>query len=454
MQLSLSPSEAAQLTDRVSELMPRIRQDLTNLVRIRSVSFPGFDPDRVEECANACVELLRGAGATNVELVYGETGVPTVHADVLGPPDSPTVVLYAHYDIQPSGPVEAWESPPFEPQEREGRLYGRGAADDKSGVVSHIATVAAFEGKPPVNLRILLEGEEEAGGGFEEWPTTRPEMFSDATVAVINDMGNVRIGKPTFTTQLRGIVEGIVTIRTLAEPRHSGQFGGPPPDALMVMIGLLNSLQDAEGNCQIEGIPGSDWQGADVPEDVFRSLAGVEDGVPLVGDGSIASRLYSKPAVSVVGLDAPQVDTAPNAIIPVARAKISVRIPAGVDSEAATAALERHVHANVPFGIAAEFEPGLPANGCHAPVDGVAYNAYKRAMEASYGQETTTQGVGGAVPFMANLIEAFPDLEVLSIGAQDPLARIHVPNESIDLAELKHSILAQVLFLAEYAESG
>lgn len=453
MALTISNNTATELTDRVSDLMPQIRQNLIDLVRIQSINFQGFDSEQVVDCANACGELLKAAGVTNVELVYGETGIPTVRADVPGPPGSPTVVLYAHYDVQPSGPVDAWESAPFEPEERDGRLYGRGAADDKSGVVSHIATVAAFEGQPPVNLRILLEGEEEEGGEFEEWPTTRPGVFADAAVAIINDMGNVSIGKPTFTTQLRGIVEGVVTIRTLAEPRHSGQFGGPLPDALMVMIELLGTLQDSEGNCRIEGIAGSDWRGADVAADVFRSLAGVEDGVPLVGDGSIASRLYSMPAVSVVGLDAPPVDTAPNAIIPMARAKISVRIPAGVDSEAATAALERHVMANVPFGITAEFEPGLPANGCKARVDGVAYNAYSRAMEASYGREPTTQGVGGAVPFMANLIEAFPDLEVLSVGAQDPPARIHAPNESVDMAELKHSILAQVLFLAELAES-
>jgi acetylornithine deacetylase/succinyl-diaminopimelate desuccinylase-like protein len=452
MALSISRNATAELTNCVSDLMPTVRRDLMELIRIQSVNFPGFDHRHVEDCARTCVDLLKAAGATDVGLVYGETGVPTVRADVPGPPGSPTVVLYSHYDVQPSGPVEAWDSAPFEPQEREGRLYGRGAADDKSGVVSHIATVAAFAGQPPVSLRILLEGEEEGGGEFEEWPNTRPDVFADAAVALIADMGNVKIGKPTFTTQLRGIVEGIVTIRTLTEPRHSGQFGGPLPDALMVMIELLGTLQDSDGNCQIEGIPGSGWQGADVPEDVFRSLAGVEDGVPLVGEGSIASRLYSKPAVSVVGLDAPPVDTAPNAIIPMARAKISVRIPAGVDGEDATAALERHVVANVPFGIKAEFEAGLPANGCEAPVDGVAYNAYRRAMEVSYGHETTTQGVGGAVPFMANLIEAFPDLEVISTGAQDPPARIHAPNESVDLAELNSSILAQVLFLAEYAE--
>src|SRR5690606_39209286 len=178
-----------------------------------------------------------------------------------------------------------------------------------------------FNGTPPVSLRILLEGEEEYGGDFEEWPTTRPEVFEGIDAAVICDMGNVEIGQPTFTTQLRGIIEGVVTVKTLAEPRHSGQFGGPAPDALMVLIKLLATLMDGEGNATIEGITGSDWDGADFPEQAYRELASVLPGVPLIGTGSIASRLYSKPSVTVVGIDAPDVATAPNAIIPTARAK-------------------------------------------------------------------------------------------------------------------------------------
>ncbi len=300
-------------------------------------------------------------------------------------------------------------------------------------------------------MRILFEGEEEYGGDFEEWPTTRPEVFADIDAAVICDMGNVEIGQPTFTTQLRGIIEGVVTVNTLAEPRHSGQFGGPAPDALMVLIKLLNSLMDDQGNPTIDGITGSDWQGADFPEDAYRELTGVLPGVPLIGTGSIASRLYSKPAVSVVGLDAPEVATAPNAIIPSARAKISVRIPAGLDAERATELLGAHVRGHAPFGVAVDFEPGPPANGSAVPVGGRGYEAFSAAMEFAYGTPSTQQGMGGAVPFVANLLEARPQLEVLGVGAQDPLARIHAPNESIHLKELRDSIVAEALFLVEFA---
>ncbi len=447
--LSLSESDIAALRARVEALLPQVRADLETLVRIPSIHAPGYDQVPVRQCAQAVADLLREAGAADVELVDAGEGNATVVANLPGPHGSPTVLLYSHYDVQPAGPEDAWESPAWEPVERDGRLYGRGAADDKSGVVSHIAVVRAFEGHPPVNLRIVIEGEEEFGGAFEEWPTTRPEVFADVDAAVIADMGNVEIGQPTFTTQLRGIIEGVVTVRTLGEPRHSGQFGGAAPDALMVLIKLLNSLMDERGDATIAGIEGSDWNGAEFPEDAYRELTGFLPGVPRIGSHSIASHLYSRPAVNVVGLDAPAVATAPNALIPQARAKISVRIPAGLDGAEATELLRAHVHASAPWGVAVEFEAGVPANGSAVPIGGPAYQAFAAAMAEAYGRASTAQGMGGAVPFVANLIEKFPDLEVLGVGAQDPLARIHAPNESIHLKELGESIVAEALFLAE-----
>ncbi len=450
--LSLSAEDTAALRARVEALMPQVRADLERLVRIPSIHFPGFDLAAVHDGAEAVAQLLREAGASDVELIPSASGVQTVKAEVAGPPGSPLVLLYSHYDVQPAGDESKWLTSPFEPEERDGRLHGRGAADDKSGVVSHIAVLRAFEGKPPVSLRILIEGEEEYGGEFEEWPFHKPEMFADLDAAVIADMGNVTIGLPTFTTQLRGIVEGVVTAETLAEPRHSGQFGGAAPDALMVLIKLLATLMDDEGNATIEGITGRAWSGADVSEDAYRELTGFLPGVPRIGSHSIASHLYSQPAVSVVGLDAPAVATAPNALIPKARAKISVRIPAGIDGEEATELLRQHVVQHAPWGVAVSFEPGVPANGTAVPQGGPAHESFAAAAEAAYGRPTTEQGMGGAVPFVANLIERFPDLEVLGVGAQDPLARIHAPNESIQLQELSDSIVAEVLFLAEFGK--
>ena len=251
----------------------------------------------------------------------------------------------------------------------------------------------------------------------------------------------------------RGIIEGVVTVETLGEARHSGLFGGPTPDALMVLIKLLGTLIDDDGNATIEGIGGSDWQGADYPEDALRELAGFLPGVPRIGSRSVASHLFSLPSVSVVGLDAPAVATAPNALIPRAQAKISVRIPAGVDGAEATELLREHVMRHAPWGVEVGFEPGVPANGTAVAVGGPAYQSFAAAAEAAYGTPVTQQGMGGAVPFVANLVEQFPELEVLGVGAQDPLARIHAPNESIELHELANSILAEVLFVADMGNS-
>jgi acetylornithine deacetylase/succinyl-diaminopimelate desuccinylase-like protein len=446
--LSLSEEDVAALRSRVEALMPQVRTDLEQLTAIPSVNFPGFDLEPVHQAAAAVAELLRQSGAADVQLIPSSSGVQTVRADVPGPPGSPLVLLYSHYDVQPAD-AGRWDSAPFEPEERNGRLYGRGAADDKSGVVSHIAVLRAFEGHPPVSLRILIEGEEEYGGEFEEWPTTKPEVFADVDAAVIADMGNVTLGQPTFTTQLRGIIEGVVSVETLAEPRHSGQFGGAAPDALMVLIKLLATLTDDLGNATIDGITGTVWHGADFPEDAYRELTGFLPGVPRIGSDTIASHLYSQPSVTVVGLDAPAVDTAPNALIPSARAKVSVRIPAGLDGTAATDLLRDHLLRHAPWGVQVQFEPGVPANGSAIPVGGPAYSSFEAAAEVAYGRPATQQGMGGAVPFVANLIDAFPDLEVLGVGAQDPLARIHAPNESIQLRELADSIVAETLFLAD-----
>jgi cysteinylglycine-S-conjugate dipeptidase len=449
--MAVDSEVVASLSSTVAALMPAVRADLERLVAIPSVNFPNYPTDPVVACAEAVAELVRSAGATDVQLVAGSAAVPTVVAEVPGPAGSPTVVMYSHYDVQPGGDTAKWNSPPFTPTLRDGRLYGRGAADDKSGIVSHIATLRAFGGKPPVTLRMLLEGEEEFGGDFEEWPTTRPEAFEGVSAAIINDMGPVELGIPTFTTALRGVVAGVVTVGTLEEARHNGQFGGPAPDALMVLIKLLATLMDDHGDATVDGISGTAWSGAEFPPDDFRVVAGVLPGVPLIGSHDVASHLFSLPSVNVVGLDAPPVDTAPNAIIPMARAKISVRIPAGVDGREAMQALSRHVESHAPWGVTVHFEPEMAANGTLVPTAGPAHAAYRRAMAVAYGREPVEQGAGGAIPFVATLLEEFPDIEVMGIGAQDPPARIHAPNESIDLAELQRSILAEVLFLAELA---
>jgi acetylornithine deacetylase/succinyl-diaminopimelate desuccinylase-like protein len=443
--------DAEYLAARVDELMPQVRADLEQLVTIPSINFPGYDQSDVQRCAEACAELLAAVGATP-ELIPSSSGVPTVRADIPGPPGSPTVLLYSHYDVQPAGDASKWHSEPFVAQERDGRLYGRGAADDKSGVVTHIAVLRAFEGSPPVSLRILLEGEEEYGGDFEDWPTTRPGVFADIDAAVICDMGNVEIGQPTFTTQLRGIIEGVVTVNTLEEPRHSGQFGGPAPDALMVLIKLLATLMDDDGNATIEGITGSDWQRCRLPG------AGLPrtDGSPTRCPADRHGQHRVAPVLEAVG-----------------HRGGSRRARGGYCPEC------HHPHGT---GEDQRAHSGGRRRGtCHAIArracaQPCAFRRHRRFRARSPGERIRSArgrsrvrgvlgsnavrlrgpldpaGHGRRRPFVANLLEAFPDLEALGVGAQDPLARIHAPNESIHLKELRDSIVAEAVFLLNLSQ--
>ena len=442
IQLSSDELRAAVARD-----MARTVSELESLVRIPSCAFPGFPPAEVLRGARRTAEILRDAGYTEVELLELPDGPPAVYAEAAGPPGAPTVLLYAHYDIQPAGDLAAWTSPPFEPEVRDGRLYGRGAADDKSGVAIHAAVLRAFNGTPPCTVRVIVEGEEECGGAFEEYPRANPAVF-DADAIVVADVGNIALGEPTLTTALRGVVMATVHVRTLAGPVHSGMFGGPAPDALMALITLLATLRNSEGDAAIAGVGGAPWEGPDYDENTFREVAGVADDQPLVGTGSVASRLFSMPAVSVVGIDAPPIVGAINAVVPSASARVSLRIPPGVDPDAAEAALVAHLESHAPWGITVTVDATQSSAGFQAITDGPAYDAMREALAEAYGRPVVMAGAGGSIPLVDVLSEVVPRAELLLVGAQDPLARIHAPNESVDLGELEAAVLSEALFIA------
>jgi len=441
------------MKDKVAADMPRVRAELEELVRIPGCAFPGFPDSEIQRACEAVMRILRDAGYTSVERLEIEGAKPTVVAETRGPDGSPTVLLYAHYDVQPGGDESLWDSPPFEPTERDGRLYGRGAADDKSGVVIHAALMRAFDGKPPCTIRVIVEGEEEWGGPFADYPRSDPELFA-ADAIVVADVGNAALGEPTFTTALRGMAMVTVECRTLAGAVHSGMFGGPAPDALMTLIMLLSTLRDAQtGETTIDGVTGFDWDGAQVDEATFRELAGVAPDQPLVGQGSVASRLFSQPVASVVGIDAPATEGAINAVIPWARARVSLRVPPGHDADAACQALIRHLETRAPWDVQVTATRNGTGQGVRVPTDGPAYAAAREAMQEAYGQPAQEIGAGGSIPLIDSLTATVPDAEVLLFGAQDPLARIHAPNESVDLAELQRAVVAEVLFVERFAAS-
>ena len=330
--------------------------------------------------------------------------------------------------------------------ERDGRLYGRGAADDKSGVVTHAAVLRAFGGKPPVNVKLIFEGEEEADSHLDGFVLENPEPFQ-ADMIIVGDVGNWKVGEPTLTTTLRGLAVCRVEVKTLASPVHSGMFGGPAPDALLVLINLLAGLHDDQGDPCVKGLPMGKWDGFSYQEDVFRETAGVLDGVPLVGTGSVSDRLWASPSVTVIGLDAPAVEGAPNALIPEARAQVSMRVPPGFDAEKARALLAGHLRASAPWGVEVNVTEGQEGPAFKAKTDGPGYTAVLKAMREAYGKDAVMMGQGGSIPLISNLATIAPRAEIVLWGAEDGAAAIHSANESVDLAELERCILSEALLL-------
>jgi acetylornithine deacetylase/succinyl-diaminopimelate desuccinylase-like protein len=433
------------LRERIAADADRIRADLERLVALPSIAFAGFPREPLDQAADVVSELLADAGARDVRAVEVPDEPPSVYAEFPG--DGPTVLLYAHYDVQPA-PPHGWETRPFEPTVQDGRLYGRGAADDKSGVVAHLAALRAWEGRPPANVKVLIEGSEENGRqNLLKVVEREPELLR-ADVMVIADGGNWKLGEPTLCETLRGHGKLTVTVRTLRGALHSGQFGGPAPDALLALTRALATLHDDRGNVAVEGLQDSAWDGADLPEADFRRQAGVLDGVALTGDGSVADRLWARHAISVLGLDAPAVDGAGNIVIAEARAKVAVRVPPGADGERSMAAVQRHLEAAIPWGARAEFELE-PAS---APVRLAGAQAAEHALEEAFGRPVARMGSGGSIPLVAALRETYPDAAFVIWGAQDSdLAQIHAANESVDLEELGRFALAEALLLERLA---
>src|SRR5919106_546830 len=343
------------LRAKITELLPALRKDLEDLVRIQSVS---ADPERlgeVERSAQATAELFASEGV-DVEIVRAyDGGPPAVIGEKRGPEGSPTVLLYAHHDVQPENDPADWDSPPWEPTERNGRLYGRGAADDKAGIVTHLAALRAFA-RPdghsdlPVTVRLFIEGEEEVASA------TLPQLLATyedrlrSHVIVIADSGNWDIGVPALTTSLRGLVRVNVEVRTLTHGVHQGMWGGLVPDALMTLSRLIASLHDDAGNLLVEGLVSGPAADVEYPEDRLRAESGAIEGLQWIGSGSSVERLWTKPALSVIGLDAPKVDGSSNTLTPAARARLVLRTAPGETSKNAIECLTRHLEKHVPWG--------------------------------------------------------------------------------------------------------
>jgi len=441
----------SQLRAAVAAQMPGVRDDLVRLVSIPGIAFDGFDFAEVDRSAEAVADLLRSAGLPDVRIVRAG-GQPAIIGRKPAPPGAPTVLLYAHHDVQPIGDRSAWLTEPFEATERAGRLYGRGAADDKAGIMAHVAALRAFGDDLPVGVVVFVEGEEEFGSDSLEdlLLQYRDDLMAD--VIVIADSGNWDIGQPALTTSLRGIVNCFVEVRTLNHAVHSGMFGGAVPDALTTLCRLIATLHDDAGDVAVEGLIRRDASPLDYPEDRFRAEAGLVDGVSLIGTGRIVDRTWTRPALSVLGIDAPRTSEAPNALVPVAKAKLSVRIAPGDDPKNAFLALQAHLERSIPWG--ARMTLTLEHDGAPCVIDstGPAFDAARAAFASAWdGAVPVDIGVGGSIPFIATFQDLFPGASILVTGVEDPDSRAHGPNESLHLGEFERVCLAEALLLANVA---
>ena len=442
----LSTDQISALRDRVAGLMPAVRDDLEALTRIPSVSLDAFDQSHVEASAEATAALLRAEGL-EVEIVR-EGGRPAVIGHAEGPPGSRTVMLYAHHDVQPPGEEALWDSPAFEPTERDGRLYGRGAADDKAGIMAHVAALRAHSGSLPVGVTVFVEGEEEIGSDSLPTILERHGEKLRADAIVLADSTNWAIGEPALTTTLRGMIRVVVTVRTLDHGVHSGMFGGAVPDALTALIRVLASLHDDEGNVAVQGLKEGVASDLDYSEERLRTESGLLDGVSTIGSGSLLSRIWTKPSASTIGVDAPSVATSSNTLVPSASAKVSIRLaPDEVDLEAFEL-VKAHLVAAAPWGAKVEVTLVDRGLGFAADARGPLYDETRAAFRDAWGVEPVDIGVGGSIPFVAAFAEQFPDAAILVTGVEDPDARAHGANESLHLGEFEKVCLAEALLLA------
>ncbi|MFD7234780.1 dipeptidase [Streptomyces syringium] len=450
----------ATLAATVASLQPRALTELAELVAFKSVADEAqFPRSECEAAANWVAEALRADGFEDVALLDTPDGTQSVYGYLPGPAGAPTVLLYAHYDVQPPLDEASWVSPPFELTERDGRWYGRGAADCKGGLIMHLTALRALKanGGVPVHVKVIVEGSEEQGtGGLEQYAQAHPELLTADTI-VIGDTGNFRVGLPTVTATLRGMTLVRVQVDTLEGNLHSGQFGGAAPDALAALIRVLDSLRAADGSTTVAGLEtqaAASWDGLQYPEEEFRKDAKVLDGVSLIGSGTVADRIWARPAVTVLGIDCPPVVGATPSVHAGARALVSLRVPPGTDAAEATKLLSAHLESAAPWGARLSVEQVGQGQAFRADTTSPAYTSMSAAMRVAYpGEEMQTSGMGGSIPLCNTLAALYPEAEILLIGLSEPEAQIHAVNESVSPEELERLSLAEALFLVDYAAS-
>lgn len=451
MSESTSALDSAQLHAELDTIFDEVLGNLTDLVAIPSVAWPSFDAGNVTASAEAVAGLARQLGLETEVLTAkqsdGTDGYPAVVASVPAPEGAPTVLLYAHHDVQPPGRAEDWDTEPFVATRKGDRLYGRGAADDKAGIMVHLTALRLLADRLGVGVTLFFEGEEESGSpSFRNFLETYRDRLR-ADVIVVADSGNWAAGTPALTTSLRGMCAVEFEVSTLDHAVHSGMYGGVAPDAMLAMTKLLATLHDDNGSVAVAGLHSSTETSIDFDETTLRADSGVLAETELIGTGTLASRLWTQPSVTVIGLDIPDVAVSSNTLQSSLKAKLSIRLAPGDTPASAVKAVEEHLRANLPFGAQlsiGETEGGSP---WQADENDPAVRTARQALTDAWGTEAVTMGIGGSIPFIADLLEVFPGASILVTGVEDPDARAHSANESLYLPDFKAAIVAEALLL-------
>ena len=452
-----STAQLEKASEAVKKLFPEALENLKDLVRIPGIAWEAFDAKQLEKSAEAVKSLFEELGVfEKVEILragYGDSlvGAPAIVATRKAKNSRPTILLYAHHDVQPPGDDALWESTPFEPEIRNGRMYGRGAADDKAGIIAHFASIkllseiagADFD----LGLSIFIEGEEEAGSpSFATFLEDHKDQL-EGDVIVVADSGNWSTTVPAITTTLRGLASIEFEVRTLDHAVHSGMYGGAVPDAMLALVKILGSMWDENGSVTISGLFSVENSDLDYSEAQLRADSGLLPSTSAIGSGPILPRIWTKPALTLIGLDYPTVALSSNTLVPSVRAKLSLRIAPGDDPERALEALKGHILAHNTLGAEISFGAAELGKPFSLGESGWAKTLAEQSLSLAFGEKSVDIGIGGSIPFIADLERVFPKAQVLVTGVEDPDSRAHSPNESLHLEGFQSAILAQLLFL-------